>query len=303
MSSPARSVASSVDVVVVGSANLDLVARTARLPRPGETVVGHGYTEVPGGKGANQAVAAARAGARVAFVGAVGDDHAGQLLLDVLTGEGVDVTHLKRVDGPTGRALIGVSDDAENSIIVVPGANSAVDASLVEDAASLLQSASVLLCQLEIPVDAVTRAFELAATATRILNPAPAPERALPDALLAGIDLLVPNEHELALLGGVDALLVRGVSRLVVTEGARGSTLHTSDGHLRVPPHPVVPVDTTGAGDAFCGTLAARVALGDELKRALGAATTAGALATTRPGAIPSLPRWSEIAAALSAAG
>jgi ribokinase len=288
------------DVVVVGSANLDLVARVSRLPRPGETVSGRDYAEVPGGKGANQAVAAARAGAHVAFVGAVGDDHAGALLRDTLAAEGIDVSGLRRVELPTGRALIGVSDMAENSIIVVPGANSLVDEGVVESACDLLQGCRVVLCQLEIPLAGIARAFELAVGARRVLNPAPAPELALPQELLVLVDLLVPNEHEIALLGGVESV-AGSVGSIVVTEGAQGAAYYTPEGPRRVEPYVVTPVDTTAAGDAFCGTLAARLALGDPIDRALAAGAAAGALATTRPGAIPSLPCWDEIERVVSA--
>lgn len=288
------------DVAVVGSANLDLVATTHRLPSPGETVIGSGYLEAPGGKGVNQAVAAARAGARVAFVGAVGDDHAGQVLRDVLAGEGIDVSSLATVPAPTGRALIGVSDDGENSIIVVPGANAEVTVAQVDAVADVIGSATAVLCQLEIPLDAVLAAMRHA-RGHRILNPAPAAP--LPEELLALLTIIVPNEHEVELLGGAGTLLERGVGHVVVTEGARGARHVHAAGEDRIPPHPVQPVDTTGAGDAFCGTLGARLALGAGPVAAMRAAAVAGALATTARGAVPSLPRWEAVAAVLSDAG
>lgn len=289
------------DVVVVGSANLDLVALTARLPRPGETVSAHDYFEACGGKGANQAIAASRAGARVAFVGAVGDDAAGATLRSAFVKDSVDVAHLATVSAPTGRAMIGVSDDAENFIIVVPGANHALSVAHLEAAASLLGVAKVLLIQLEVPLEVVQRAVELAGNDTIVvLNPAPA--MSLPSSLLNHVDVITPNEHEVELLGGAASLMAQGVSRVVVTEGARGARLVTSLGETRIAPYRVTPVDTTGAGDAFCGTLSARLALDgglDVLPAALRAAGIAGALATTVPGAVPSLPRWEAIAAAL----
>ncbi|NDE20635.1 MAG: ribokinase [Actinobacteria bacterium] len=292
------------DVVVVGSANLDLVARTKRLPHPGETVSAHGYFEACGGKGANQAIAAARAGARTAFVGAVGRDAAGDILRSAFVTDGVDVARLATVDAPTGRALIGVSDDAENLIIVVPGANHALSIADIDASSSIIKHARVLLMQLEVPLVVVQHAASLAGDDTIVvLNPAPAAE--LPDTLLAQLDVITPNEHEVELLGGAESLLARGVGAVVVTEGPRGARLVTAAGTTRVPPHPVTPVDTTGAGDAFCGALSARLALDGglgALPTALRAAAIAGALATTVEGAVPSLPRWARIAAVLQGA-
>ncbi|MFM7525988.1 MAG: ribokinase [Actinomycetota bacterium] len=292
------------DVVVVGSANLDLVALAQRLPHPGETVSAHDYFEACGGKGANQAIAAARAGASTAFIGAVGRDSAGDTLRDAFVADRVDVTHLHIVERPTGRALIGVSDDAENLIIVVPGANHALSPSHIEGAGAMLRSAKVLLMQLEVRLDVVQRAAELAGDATIVvLNPAPA--IALPDALLRHVDVITPNEHEVELLGGAASLLTRGVGAVVITEGARGARLVTREGETRIAPYPVDPVDTTGAGDAFCGAVSARLALDGgltALPQALRAGAVAGALATQVKGAVPSLPRWSAISATLTRA-
>ena len=280
------------DVVVVGSLNLDLVARTPRLPRPGETVQGTDYAELPGGKGLNQAVAAARAGARVAMIGALGDDAAGATLRAVARGDGVGDRWITTVDGvPSGRALIAVDDAAENSIVVVPGANAHVE--LTE-----LPSARVVLAQLEIDPAVVISAFRRAREqgAVTVLNPAPA-ERA-PSDLLALADIVIPNQHELDVLGGRRALAAAGVRTLVVTLGGDGADLFDGADPASAPHHvdpfPVVPVDTTGAGDAFCGGLVARLAAGDALTDALVFAAANGALATTRPGAVPSLPMAAE---------
>jgi len=286
-----------VDVCVVGSANLDLVATTDRLPGPGETVLGSDFAEHPGGKGLNQAVAAARAGARTAFVGAVGDDDAGRRLLGVMAGDGIDATRVADAGTvPTGRALIGVSSAGENSIIVVPGANATV-------AIESIPTATVVLAQLEVPLEAVVRAFELARAcgATTVLNPAPA--RPLEPALLALCDVVVPNEHEAELLGGVGALLAAGARAVVVTLGANGAALHTADGVSMVSPFAVDAIDTTGAGDTFCGSLSARLALGEPIDVALRYASAAAALSTTRRGAVPSVPRADEVAAMLTTAG
>jgi ribokinase len=279
------------DVAVLGSANLDLVATAPRIPHPGETVLGTSYAEHPGGKGLNQAVAAARAGSVVAFVGCVGDDDAGRRLRHEAQSAGVDVGGLRTVDGsPTGRAQIVVDDAAENAIVVIPGANQQVTAAGVP-------AARLLLAQLEVPVDAVVEAFRAARLAgvRTVLNPAPAAE--LPGALLALCDVIVPNEHEVELIGGVSALLERGVGAVVVTCGARGVTVTTADGSWHEDAFPVDPVDTTGAGDAFCGAMAARLATGDDLATAVRWGAAAGALAATRTGAVPSLPLRADIEA------
>lgn len=272
------------DVCVVGSANLDLVAGAARIPRPGETVLGHTYAEHPGGKGLNQAVSSARSGARTTFVGAVGDDAAGATLREVLAGDQIDDGALRVVADPTGRALIVVDDTGENSIVVVPGANAHV-------AIEALPASRVVLVQLEIPIATVEAALRVARRrgSVTILNPAPAPT-ALTAALIEQCDLVVPNEHEVELLGGVDALLAAGCRTVVVTRGGRGVDVHGPDGTAHVPAFGVDVVDTTGAGDAFCGALASRVAAGDDLADAVRWAAAAGALATTVHGAVPAQP-------------
>ena len=244
------------DVCVVGSANLDLVATVERLPSPGETVPGTSYHEYPGGKGLNQAVAAARSGATVAMVGAVGPDAAGDTLRQVMAADGIDASHVRDVESSTGRALIGVSDEAENLIIVVAGANDLVDARNAPPS-------TVVLSQLEVPLDAIRTAFTDARArgATTVLNPAPV--KPLPDEILALCDIVIPNEHEVELLGGVDRLLSLVSTAVVVTHGAKGAVVHTTSGSIEVAPHSVTPVDTTGAGDCFCGSACARIAAGD----------------------------------------
>ena len=286
------------DVCVVGSTNLDLVATAAVLPAPGETVMGHGYAEHPGGKGLNQAVAAVRAGASTAFVSAVGDDVAGVGLLQVMHDDGIDTTHVRIIEGvPTGRAIIGVGDNGENSIIVVSGANRFVSVDRAP-------TSKVVLSQLEVPIEAIERAFRQGRSAgtVTILNPAPA--ASVPASVLAITDIVVPNEHEVGLLGGVDALLAAGVGHVVVTLGANGAIVHHRDGTVdHVAAFAVEAIDTTGAGDTFCGTLAARLAMGDELPAALRHAAAAAALSTTRAGAVPSIPTSAEVAALLSDGG
>ncbi len=286
------------DVCVVGSANLDLVVTTLRIPGPGETVLGSNYAEHAGGKGLNQAVAAARSGARTTFVGAIGNDDAGVQLAGVLTTDQIDATYLRTFERTTnvatGRALIVVDDHGENTIVVVPGANARVSSP------APFPSARIVLAQLEIPVESVGDAFNAARAlgATTILNPAPAAE--LPTSLLLLCDIVVPNEHELELLGGSTALLDGGCGVVVVTRGAGGVDLVTHADVVHLEAFNVDPVDTTGAGDAFCGSLAARLAAGDELVDAVRWATAAGALATTVAGAVPAQPTASAIRDLLS---
>ncbi|MEN9646289.1 MAG: ribokinase [Actinomycetota bacterium] len=277
-----------LDVCVVGSANLDLVATVQRLPGPGETVPSGSYAEYPGGKGLNQVVAAARAGATTAFVGAVGHDTAGEMLLGVLHDDAIDTRHVHAVAEPTGRALIFVSDEGENCIVVVAGANDTVRADTVP-------AAKVYLAQLEVPVDAIERAFTAAraAGALTVLNPAPV--KPVPESLLALCDIVTPNEHEVELLGGVEHLRSLGARAVVVTQGSRGATLHTAEGSQHVEPFAVAPVDTTGAGDCFSGSLCARLAAGDDMPTAMQFAAAAAALSTTVPGAVPSMPYRSAI--------
>lgn len=281
------------DVVVCGSANLDLVVRTARHPSPGETVLGYALAEHPGGKGLNQAVAAARSGARVAFVGAIGDDPAGRRLTDVLDAESIDRRATRTVSTPTGRAIVVVDDHGENAIVVVPGANA--DAVVPDE----VPSGAVMLAQLEIPLDSVAAALRGARTAgaRTVLNPAPAAD--LTDEVLGWCDIVVPNEHEADLLGGAQRLLARGPQVVIVTRGAAGAAIVTAGTTVHVETLAVEPVDTTGAGDAFCGSLCARLAAGDRLVDAVRWAAVAGALATTVAGAVPAQPTAAAIRARL----
>mgnify|MGYP006268761955 FL=1 len=210
--------------------------------------------------------------------------------------EGIDTAGVAVVGAPTGRALIGVAASGENSIIVVAGANATVHDPFVP-------ASRVVLSQLEVPIDAIETAFSAARAmgATTVLNPAPA--RSLPESLLSLCDVVVPNEHEVELLGGVQHLLSLGVRQVVVTLGARGAELHDAKGVRTVSPFAVVPVDTTGAGDTFCGSLCARIADGDELTVALRYASAAGALCTTVAGAVPSIPRREAVERLLSGTG
>jgi ribokinase len=295
-------------ICVVGSLNTDLTFRTPRLPKPGETLRGSGFQVGYGGKGANQAVMAARLGAQVTLVGRVGLDAFGDSMVRHLTREGIDTTHVKEdVQEPSGTAAIVVDDEAHNCIIVVPGANGALSPDDVGDAELVIRQARVLLCQLEVPIPTVREAFRVAreAGAKTILNPAPAAE--LPDELLGLTDICVPNETELELLVGrpvstLDAIepaareiVRRGPPTVLVTLGARGVLIVTADTCDHIPAVPVDAVDPTGAGDAFIGALAVFLAERRSLQEAVRWACAAAALSVTRPGAQASFPSRADV--------
>ncbi|MEN3360653.1 MAG: ribokinase [Mycobacteriales bacterium] len=291
-------------VVVLGSCNLDLVLPVERIPGPGETMLAAGLSRVPGGKGANQAVAAARAGVDCRIVGAVGRDDAGRLLRSALAESTVDVSALRELDVPTGLAVVTVAADGENAIVVAAGANAELAPLLAAELASIA-GAAVLLVQLEVPVDAVRAGAAAArrAGALVLLNAAPA--RPLPVDLLGLVDLLVVNEHEAAALAGLPGAdpdhaaqrLARTVPAVVVTLGAAGSLYRTAGGHTeRVPAVPARVVDTTGAGDTFCGVLAAELAAGRPVGPAIRWASAAASLAVEAAGAVPSIPDRAAIA-------
>ena len=275
------------DVVVVGSANLDLVATLDHLPKPGETIVAQSYAEHAGGKGVNQAVACARMGARTAFVGCVGNDDAGTFLRGVLENEGIDTAMLRVVDMPTGRAFINVDSRGENEIVVVSGANTQVG---IAQNPLQLPTSHVLLMQLEIPLTTVVAALAAArrSGAVTVLNPAP--YKSLTEDILSLIDVIVPNETESAACGGTNALLTAGVATVVTTLGEKGAVINSASGEIDIAPHKVVAVDTVGAGDAFIGALSAELARGATISDAASVGAVAGALATTVHGAVPSLP-------------
>jgi ribokinase len=287
-------------VLVAGSSNTDLVLSCARLPRPGETLLGGEFRRFQGGKGANQAVAAARAGASVAFAGARGDDEFGTASADALRAEGIDTRFfVVKKDVSSGVALILLGGRSrENMIGVARSANDALAPADLRKAAGLFRKAGVVVCQLETPLETVHEAARMAHAAgvPFLLNPAPA--RALPAALLKLVHTLTPNEHEAALLTGKSrpeeagkALVKKGCAQVVITLGARGALL-VRPGESRLFPAPKVkPVDTVGAGDCFSGWLAAGLAQKLSVELALQRAMTAAAFSVTRPGAQSSMPR------------
>ena len=297
-------------VVVVGSFNMDLVVKAGRRPQTGETLMGEVFGMFIGGKGSNQAIAAARLGANVTMIGRLGTDLFGDTLMAAHAEEGIYTDYVIRdTEVGTGVASILIDADGDNSIVLVPQANMRLSVEDIERASESIAAADVLLLQLEVPISASQRAAEIAKSngATVVLNPAPAQE--LPDDFLAQVDILTPNEVETESLSGVrvstttDAeraakvLLDKGLSVVILTLGERGALLLTSDLTQQIPAYSVEVVDTTAAGDAFCGALATGLARGENLVDAVGFANAAGALAVTVLGAAPSIPTAAQVEA------
>ena len=302
-------------IAVLGSANMDLVVRQARLPRPGETMFGASFTTVPGGKGLNQAVAAARLGADVTFLGAVGADAYGTQLRALLATEGIRSTELATADAPTGTAHISVVDSVENSIVVVSGANATVTTLSVEQRAIVADSA-FLVMQCELPVSVLVEGIRVARAAGVFTVLTPAPVVSLPAGFLSSVDLVVPNQIEAAALTGESdpvraaEVLSAGQTWAIVTLGSEGSVVAFDGEALGLAPaRPVTAVDTTAAGDTFVGALVARLAVDsgrgtavtpDQMIEAVRYATVASSIAVTRAGATTSMPVSAEVAAILT---
>lgn len=300
-------------VVIIGSVTADVTTFSQRLPARGETILGDEFTLMLGGKGANQAVAAGRSGARTSFVGCVGDDLFHDLVVEGLGEAGVDLAHLRTVPGPTGIAHIRVDASAQNDIVMVPLANAALSTEQIDAALrALAPTTSVLLTQLETPsaltahITAQGRAHDM----TVILDPAPAAE--LPPEIWQSVDIVTPNETEATLISGIEVtdaasaelaglwFLQQGVGAAVITLAGQGSCVVTREGATIVPPFPVQAVDTTAAGDAYAGYLGAALASGSTLTEAVRLATAAGALTVTKQGASPSLPHRADVDAFLA---
>lgn len=297
-------------IIIVGSANTDMVIRAPHFPQPGETIIGSDFMLNQGGKGANQAVAAARLGGHVAFIGKVGDDTFGTTTRKLLKDEGIDVSHLSTSSSASsGVALITTVPNGENTIIVNSGANAELSASDVEAAKELFTDAAIVLMQLETPVSALTRAAELGKEngARVILNPAPAPSIPLPEALLRNVDLIIPNETEAAHMTGITVtdeasaraaigkLQSLGVADAMITLGSKGVCALVHGELTIVPAFKVQAVDTTAAGDTFCGALCVALCHGCETTRALRFANKASSLSVQRRGAQMSMPRLRDV--------
>lgn len=264
-------------ITVIGSSNMDLVVTTLDFPAPGQTVMGTGFMSNYGGKGANQAVAAARLGGDVTFISRVGDDSYGQEMRSHFEKEGINTRSvLTTSDVPTGTALITVNKNGENCIVVVGGANARLSTEDIEQCSQVIEEADIVLMQLEVPIVALVRAAQLAKAKGKyvVLNPAPAPQNALPAELLSCIDLIIPNESEAYLLTGIEikdetsALMAIqtlqgfGVHDAMITIGSRGVIIKEEGEIIRIPACKVVPLDTTAAGDTFCGALCVALAQG-----------------------------------------
>ncbi|MFJ3378320.1 ribokinase [Pseudomonas sp. NPDC086112] len=297
-------------VVVIGSLNMDLVTRAPRLPRGGETLIGQSFATVSGGKGANQAVAAARLGAQVSMVGCVGNDAYGEALREALLAEQIDCQAVSTVEDSSGVALIVVDDNSQNAIVIVAGANGALTPEVIDRFDAVLQAADVIICQLEVPDatvgHALKRGRELGKTV--ILNPAPA-SRPLPADWYAAIDYLIPNESEASALSGlpVDSLstaetaaarlIAMGAGKVIITLGSQGSLFADGKRFEHFPVAKVKAVDTTAAGDTFVGGFAAALAAGKSEADAIRFGQVAAALSVTRAGAQPSIPTLSDVQA------
>lgn len=307
MSGTPASIPAGSRVVVVGSLNVDIVVGLARMPNPGETVFGDSLVRHPGGKGLNQAVAAARLGVPVTMVGAVGDDGSGDWLRSVVSAEGIDQSGITTVAGTSGTAVIEVDTTGANRIVVIPGANDHVTPAAVEEYLMSCPDLGVVLTQGEVPMEAIATAMRVgrARGAQTILNPAPA--REYPRELMKFVDFLVPNEHEAALMTGLELgstveavetageMTRWGVGCVVITRGERGAVWSTATNSGQVQAFRVHAVDTVAAGDAFCGGLAAAIVRNEPFNEALRWASAAGALTATKAGAVPSLPTLDEV--------
>lgn len=300
-------------ILVIGSFMMDLVVRTNRFPQTGETIIGSSFSKFPGGKGANQAVAAARLGAEVTMVGKVGTDPFGDEFLTTLKAEGINTAYILRdTQHPTGVGSITLDQQGSNRIIVVPGANLHYNISELDNTKKLIKASNILIVQLEMDLNMIAEAVSYASSVQVpvILNPAPA--QMLSDEILQNVTYLTPNETEVEILTGIKVLtkedaeaagrvlLQKGVQNVVITLAEKGAIIVNSTGSHYVTSFKVNPVDTVAAGDAFNGALAVELISGKSLKEAVEFANAVGALTVTREGAIPSLPNREEIEAFIS---
>lgn len=295
-------------ITVIGSLNMDLVTNAPRMPKVGETIMGKSFKQVPGGKGANQADAIAKLGLAVKMVGCTGEDELGNMLIKSLQNDGVDISHITRIKGiSTGIASITVDADGNNCIIVVSGVNNMLTVERVQEAIKAIKEASVVVAQLEIPIETVKYALKSAKQLGKITILNPAPAAGLDDEMFANIDILIPNETELEAISGIkitnnddifaaaQLLISKGVRELIVTLGDKGCIHVSKQGSNIYKACKVKAVDTTAAGDSFIGALAAAISEGKALEDAIKFATAVGALTVTKEGAQSSLPLRAEV--------
>ncbi len=291
-------------IVIVGSINMDYTAMVSKLPVVGETLLAYDYQMSGGGKGANQAIAASIFSDQVIMIGMLGDDIAGHAIFDTMSAHGIDMSNVEFCDVPTGTALINVDSQGRNTIVVYPGANNQLTEEVILKHKKIIQSADIVLIQLEIPMKTVIKVAEIAkqANVPVLLNPSPAQK--LDEALLKNVTYITPNETELLRLvnaletfKGAHILRNMGVKNIIITLGARGCYFKTDDQEIRVESFKVNAIDTTAAGDAFSGALAAQLAKGVEIRQALTIANATGALTTTKIGAQEAMPSLDEVMA------
>jgi ribokinase len=291
-------------IVVLGSMNMDLTILTNPFPEKGETVTGSDYAQIPGGKGANQAVAAGRMGSDISFISACGKDQFGDTLLSEISKSNVDTFNVMRKETHTGIALIVRESDGDNRIIIASGANRQIKTADIENVKTIIEKADILLLQLEIPIETVEYAAEFAKESGTIVILDPAPAVKLSDKLLSNIDFLLPNEHELNLVIGsgsgtlsekADLLIKKGVGVLILTEGKKGVTIITDTEHIKIDAPIMKAIDTTAAGDTFAGSFAYGLANNWEIKIAAEFAVKAASLSVTKIGAQSSIPWFNEV--------
>lgn len=301
------------NICILGSINMDLVLRVNDLVKPGETILAKDFNKVPGGKGANQAVAAKRLGASVSYIGKIGRDDNGTELLNALKKDEIDVSHIKVSESdPTGMAIITVDDDGRNSIVVVPGANMKIDTNSIEEARDIIKESKLLIAQFETPVEATIKAFEIAKEngVITVLNPAPAKE--VPEELLKLTDIIAPNETEAFELTNIKVddeekikeaagkFIEKGVKFVIITLGERGAALVADEKLSIIPAYKVKAVDTTAAGDSFIGALASKLQNEEKIsfeiiEIAIKFANKVSSIVVQRQGAQPSLPHLDEV--------